>query len=70
MEIRYDKKADAIYIELRKGEFHKNKRVDGLTIVDLDKEGNIHGIEILEASARIPKESLSHVLVKNMAITA
>lgn len=68
MEIKYDKEADAVYIELRKGNFSKNKKIDDLTIFDLDKEGNLLGIEILEASARIPKESLLKVHVKNMLV--
>ena len=66
MEIRFDKKADAMYIELQKGDFYKNKKIDDLTIVDLDKKGNILGIEFLKVSKRIPKESLSEVNVKNM----
>ncbi len=66
MEIRFDKKADAMYIELQKGDFYKNKKIDDLTIVDLDKKGNILGIEFLKVSKRIPKESLSEINVKNM----
>jgi len=70
MEIRYDKEADAIYIRLREGEFAKNKKIDDLTILDLDAEDNILGIEILDASKRIPPESLSEVHVKNMLAVA
>ena len=66
MEITYDKEADAMYIEFRKGEFEKNKKIDDFTILDLDKEGNILGIELLEVSKRFPAESLSHINVKNL----
>jgi len=66
MEINYDKTADALYIELRKGEFAENKKIDDITIMDLDKDGNVLGIEFLEASKRIPQESLSQVNVKNL----
>ena len=66
MEISYDKDADAMYMEFRKGEFAKNKIIDDLTIIDLDKEGNILGIEILDASKQIPIESLSKINVKNL----
>ena len=48
MEISYDKEADAVYIEIRKGEFSKNKKIDEFTIIDLDKDGNMLGIELLE----------------------
>ncbi len=70
MEISYDKEADALYIEFRKGEFAKNKKIDDFTIIDLDKEGNILGIELLEVSRRIPIESLSEISVKNLLAAA
>ncbi len=70
MEIRYDKDADAIYIELRKGTFGKNRKIDDFMILDLDNEGNILGIELLDVSKKIPPESLSEVYIKNMAVVA
>lgn len=70
MEIRYDKEADALYIEFKKGDFAKNKKIDDFTVIDLDKDGGILGIELLEASKRIPIESLSKVYVKNLKIAA
>ncbi len=69
MEISYDKDADAMYIEFRKGEFAKNKKIDDFTIIDLDKEDNILGIELLEVSKKIPLESLSELHVKNLLAT-
>ncbi|MBI5392927.1 DUF2283 domain-containing protein [Candidatus Woesearchaeota archaeon] len=65
MEISYDKQADAMYIEFRKGRFAKNKKVDDSTIIDLDKDNNILGIEILEAAKRIQLDTLSKVHIKN-----
>lgn len=70
MEINYDKEADAVYIGFRKGEFAKNKKINDFTIIDLDKEGNILGIELLEVSKRIPIESLAEVHVKNLLTVA
>ena len=70
MEISYDKKADAVYIQLSKGRFHKNKKIDNFTIIDLDEKGEVLGIEFLNASKRIPKESLLQVSVKNLLVTA
>jgi len=70
MEISYDKEADGIYIEFRKGEFSKNKKIDDFTIIDLDKYDNILGIELLEVSKRIPSDSLSHISVKNLLAVA
>ncbi|MBS3126724.1 DUF2283 domain-containing protein [Candidatus Woesearchaeota archaeon] len=70
MEISYDKQADAMYIEFCKGEFAKNKKVDDFTIIDLDKNGNILGIKLLDVSKRIPAESLTEVSVKNLLAAA
>ncbi|MBI2598588.1 MAG: DUF2283 domain-containing protein [Candidatus Diapherotrites archaeon] len=70
MEIDYDKEADAMYIEFRKGDFSKNKKIDDFTVVDFDEKGNLLGIELLDASKRIPQKSLSQVRVKNLAIAA
>ena len=65
MEINYDKNADAVYIELSKANFSTNKKIDDFTILDFDEEGKIIGIELLDASKRMPKESLSEVKVGN-----
>jgi uncharacterized protein YuzE len=66
MEITYDKEADALYIGFRKGDFSSNKKMDDLTILDLDDKGQVLGIEILDASKRIPIDSLSEVNVRNL----
>ena len=59
MEISIDMQADAMYIKLKNGKFAKNKIIDEDTILDLDKSGNILGIELLSISKRIPVEQLS-----------
>ena len=66
MKITFDKQADAVYIEFSDGKFASNKAIDDDTIIDLDKEGNILGIELLSVSKRIPKDFLSDVSVKNL----
>ncbi len=66
MEIEYDKEADALYIELKKGTFAKNKVINKDTIIDLDKNGNVLGIELLFVSKRMSLKSLSEISLKNM----
>jgi len=66
MKITYDKEADAIYIEFSSEEFASNKKIDNNTIIDLDKNGKIIGIELLNVSKRIPKEALSEINFKNL----
>ena len=67
MEIKFDKGADALYLEFSNAEFAKNKKIDSTTIIDLDKEGKIIGIELLDVSKSIPKDFLSSIIVKNLA---
>ena len=69
MEISYDKRSDALYIKFQGGQFARNKKIDDLTIIDLDEKGNLLGIELLDASKRIPSNSLHQVNVKNMEIS-
>ncbi|HLC56381.1 MAG TPA: DUF2283 domain-containing protein [Candidatus Nanoarchaeia archaeon] len=68
MEITYDKDADAIYIEFSNAEFSKNKKIDEQTIIDIDKNDQIIGIEILDVSKRIPKNFLQSVKVRNISL--
>jgi len=52
MELQYDKEVDVLDIKLKEGTYHKSKNIDGLTIIDYDKEGNVLRIEILDFSKR------------------
>ena len=52
MKVKYDPKADALYIEL-KATTVTTKRLDQNIAVDYDAEGRIAGIEILSASDRV-----------------
>lgn len=64
MEITYDPDADAMYIQLRKGKFAKNKVVDRITILDLDKRGRVYGIELLDVRRRTDVRSLHRLKVR------
>ena len=61
MKITFDKKADAMYIYLQTKKVFKTKQVTNDTIVDMDKEGNVIGIELLFVSKRMPIENLAHL---------
>jgi len=64
MEINLDLEADALYIKFQEGKFSENRKIDEEIIVDLDKEGNLLGIEILNISKRVAPENLEDVNVK------
>lgn len=67
MKITFDKEADAMYIEMSSEEFSKNKKIDHETILDLDINGKIIGIELLNVSKRMTKDFLSDIRVQNLA---
>ncbi len=50
MNIKYDKAADAIYLKLSDVEVAESDEEKPGIILDYDKEGNIVGIELLDAS--------------------
>lgn len=53
MKINYDKIADALYIRVNTGKVGKTVKLADRLIVDLDKTGNILGMEILGASSQM-----------------
>ena len=68
MKIEYDQEADALYIQLRAVEPDDNIDIEEGVTVDLDKEGHIIGIEILDASERLGLESLLNISIENMPL--
>ncbi len=66
MKITYDDDADALYIGLTDERFATNKKLDNQTILDLDENESIIGIEILNASKRISESSLKEIKLKNV----
>ena len=61
MTIRYDKEADAMYITLLEGAVHHTQKMSQDFLFDLDKSGNVLGIEIVFASAHLPKGEVGKV---------
>ena len=59
-----------MYIELRKGKFNSNKVLNDNTILDLDKEGKILGVELLDLKERLLKKTFSEISLKDIEIPA
>ncbi len=66
MKITIDKEANAMYIEVSDEKFSKNRKIDDETILDLDANGKIIGIELLNVSERMTKDFLSDIRVQNL----
>jgi uncharacterized protein YuzE len=70
MKITYDAEGDALYIRLREVDLADSMDVEEGVTVDLDGEGHIAGIEILDASKRMTPEELTNIHYENLLLTA
>ena len=61
MEINFDEKADALYIQFQTGKVKETLKLRDGILIDVDKKGRLFGIEILDVSQRIPLKELGHL---------
>jgi len=63
MQITFDEQADALYIQFQpsKGKVKETLKLRDGILVDIGRNNKIFGLEILDASQRIPLEQISHV---------
>lgn len=59
MKSTYDKLADAIYITFKKGKVSHTVQLSDRMNADMDKSGNILGVEVLSASSQFDVKSLT-----------
>lgn len=64
MKINYDKKQDALYIDLAEGKYSRSKKITDSILVDVTKDNKVLGIEILDAS-----ENIKHFNPKNFNVS-
>ena len=55
MNIKFDKEADAIYLRFTDAEVAESDEDKPGIVIDYDKDSNIVGIEVLQASQKIGK---------------
>ena len=70
MKITYDPEGDVLYIELRHAPASDSTDVEEGVTVDLDSEGHIIGVEILDASERMAPDELANVHYENLLLVA
>jgi len=68
MRISYDKAVDALYIHLRDVKPSHGVDVEEGVTVDVDSEGHIVGIEVLDAAERLGLDALMNVSIENMPL--
>jgi len=50
ISFNFDKEAEAFYLEIKQGEFSKDKKLSNSVILDLDKNEDFLGLEIINVS--------------------
>lgn len=66
MNISYDSETDVLYIRLKdKSKFSKSKKINDNTIIDIDKNGEFLGIEVLFASDRY---DIQKFIIENLPV--
>ena len=68
MKIEYDREVDALYILLRDVPPVDTADIEEGVTVDLDADGHIVGIEILDAVDRLGRDSLLNISIENMPV--
>lgn len=61
MRASYDEDADALYIKLKEGEYLESEEAKEGVVLDYDSEGDLLGIEILNASSKLTRDELTSV---------
>ena len=58
MKIKYDRETDVLYIQLSNKAITESGEDNKGVIVDYDDENNVVGIEILNASTKLPQPNI------------
>jgi len=68
LKIEYDKEADALYIQFREVYVDDCMDIEEGVTVDLDGEGHIVGIEILDASKKLSLKDMVNITIENLPV--
>ena len=68
MKIEYSKSVDALYIKLKEARVVDSKDIEEGVTVDLDENGHIVGLEILDASEKLDISDLVNISIENLPL--
>ncbi len=68
MRVEYDKDLDIMYIKLKEGRYAFTEESNKNALIDLDVEGKILAIEILDVSGLLGKDLLEKTLKAEEAV--
>jgi len=68
VKIEYDPEADALYIQIREAHPDDNIDIEEGVTVDVDEDGHIVGVEILDASKRLSPSDLTNITIQKLPL--
>ena len=68
MKIEYSKNVDALYIKLREAKITDSVDIEEGVTVDVDENGHIVGLEILDASEKLDISDLVNISIENLPL--
>ena len=68
MKLQFDKKEDVLYIRFNDNKYAESDEVKEGIIFDYDSKGKIIGIEILDASKRLPSQFKAEMIKNSSAV--
>jgi len=68
MKIEYDKEVDALYIRLQEKHVKRTVEIEDGINIDLDKNGKLVGIEILDATDRYSLSDIFNIATENLIL--
>jgi len=68
VRITYDREADALYIELRRATPADSLDLEEGVTADLDAEGHVIGLEVLDVRERLGHDALTSVVLEQLPL--
>ena len=68
MKIEYSKNVDALYIKLREAKITDSVDIEEGVTVDVDENGHIVGLEILDASEKLDISDIVNISIENLPL--
>ena len=68
MKIEYDKEVDAIYINIQCKQVHRTIEVQEGINLDMDEDGKIIGLEILDATKKYALSDIFNLTTENLIL--
>jgi uncharacterized protein YuzE len=68
MKIEYDKQVDALYIRLQEKYVARTLEIEEGLNLDLDEEGKLIGLEVLDATERYTLSDIFNIATENLIL--